>query len=66
MDNFRIIDHSTAVLNILFNDSKLVLSLIILLFCLSTNNNSLALQALSDSRPYKSTDSKVLQIYSNA
>ena len=31
-----------AVLNVLFNDSKLLLSLIIILFCLSRNNNFLA------------------------
>ena len=69
MGNFHIIDHSTAkhaVLDILYPDSKLLLSQIIILFGLLTNNNSIALQALLVSRPYKTTDSKILKIYSNA
>ena len=69
MDNFHIIDHSTAecaVLDILYGYSKLLLSLIIIFFGLLTNNNSLALQALLVSRPSKTNDSEILKIYLNA
>ena len=51
MDNFHIIDHSTAkraVLDILYTYSKLLLSLIIILFGLLTKNNSIALQDTKD------------------
>ena len=49
MGNFRILDHSTAkraVLDILYPYSKLLLSRIIIVFGLLTNNNSIARQAL--------------------
>ena len=69
MGNFCIIDHSTAkhaVLDILYPYSKLLSSLIIILFDLLTKNNSIALQALLVSLPYKTTDSKILKIYTNS
>ena len=69
MDKFCIIYHSTAkcaVLDILFTYSKLLLSLIIFLFCFLTKNNSLARQTLLVSGLYKTSDSKILKIYSNA
>ena len=56
MQNVPIIDHSAVkppVLDIRFNSSKLLLSLIIILFGLLSNNNSIALQGLLDSRLLK-------------
>ena len=48
-----------AVLDILYPYSKLLLSWIMFLFGLLTNNNYIALQALLVSRLYKTIDSKI-------